>query len=76
MFDFIKIFWKGIMHMFGYTTLKTIVGKDVALSDSMIQAINDWKNMLIGKADWTSDSIKSLRIESGICREMADALLV
>lgn len=76
MFDFIKNFWKGIRHMFGYTTLKTIVGKDVALSDAMIQAINDWKNMLLGKADWTSDSIKSLRIESGICREFADAVLV
>lgn len=62
--------------MFGYTTMKTIVGKDIVLSETMIQAINDWKNMLIGRADWTSDSIKSLRIESGICREFADAVLV
>lgn len=62
--------------MFGYTVLKSIVGKDVALTDTMIQAINDWKNMLLGKADWTTDYVKSLRIESGICREFADAVLV
>lgn len=36
--------WKGIRRMFGYTTLKTIVGKDVALSSRMIDAINDWKS--------------------------------
>lgn len=76
MFDFIKNFWKGIKYMFGYTTLKTIIGKDVTLSDAMIHAINDWKNMLVGKAEWTTDFIKSLRIESGICREFADAVLV
>ena len=76
MFDFIKNFWKGIKYMFGYTTLKTIVGKDVTLSDTMIHAINDWKNMLVGKAEWTTDFVKSLRIESGICREFADAVLV
>lgn len=64
--------WKGIRRMFGYTTLKTIVGKDVALSSRMIDAINDWKSMLTGNAEWLTDSIQSLRIEQGICREFAD----
>lgn len=76
MFDGIKQFWRGIREMFGYTTIKSIVGKDVTLSDSMISAINEWKNMLCGQADWVSDSVKSLRIESGICREFTDAVLV
>lgn len=76
MFDGFKKLWEGIKHMFGYTTLKNIVGKDITLSDSMIDAINEWKNMLEGKADWTTDFIKSLRIEAGICREFADAVLV
>lgn len=67
--------WKGIRRMFGYTTLKTIVGKDVALSSRMIDAINDWKNMLNGNAEWLTDSIESLRIEQGICREFADVVL-
>ena len=76
MFDGFKRFWKGIMRMFGYTTLKQIVGKDIILSDKMIYAITEWKQMLNGQADWITDSIVSLGIEEGICREFADCALV
>ena len=76
MFDGFKRFWKGLMQMFGYTTLKQIVGKDITLSDKMIYAINEWKQMLNGQADWITDSIVSLGIEEGICREFADCALV
>ena len=76
MFDGFKKFWKGLMQMFGYTTLKQIVGKDITLSDKMIDAINEWKQMLNGQADWITDSIVSLGIEEGICREFADCTLV
>lgn len=62
--------------MFGYTTLKNIVGKDITLSEIMIDSINDWKNMMNGQADWITDYIKSLKIEEGICREFADAVLI
>lgn len=44
MFDGIRKLWKGLMRMFGYTTLKQIVGKDITLSGAMIDAINEWKN--------------------------------
>lgn len=76
MFDAIKRLWKGIRRMFGYTVIKDIVGKDVALSEKMIDAVNDWKKMLYGEADWVTGPVKSLGIESGICREFADAVLV
>ena len=76
MFDGFRRFWRGVMRMFGYTTLKNIVGKDITLSDKMIDAINDWKNMMNGQADWTTDYVKSLKIEDGICREFADAVLI
>lgn len=76
MFDGFRKFLRGVMRMFGYTTLKNIVGKDITLSDSMINAINDWKNMMNGQADWITDYIKSLKIEDGICREFADAVLI
>lgn len=76
MFEGLKRFWKGFMRMFGYTTLKQIVGKDITLSGSMINAINEWKQMLNGQADWITDSIVSLGIEEGICREFADCVLV
>ena len=76
MFDGFKRFWKGIMRMFGYTTLKQIVGKDITLSDKMLDAINEWKQMLNGQADWLTDNIVSLGIEEGVCREFADCALV
>ena len=62
--------------MFGYTTLKQIIGKDIALSNDMIDAISRWRQMLNGDAEWISDSIVSLGIEDGICREFADCALV
>ncbi len=62
--------------MFGYTTLKQIVGKDIAFSDKMIYAIDDWNKMLNGEADWITGSVVSLGIEAGICREFADCALV
>lgn len=74
MFNFSRI-WKGIMRMFGYTTLKSIVGKDITLSEEMINAINEWKRMMNGEANWTTDYIDSLGIEGGICREFADTVL-
>lgn len=76
MFDRIRNIWKGIMRMFGYTTFKAVVGSDITLTEPMIEAINKWKQMLDGRADWTTDYIRSLKIEAGICREFADAVLV
>lgn len=76
MFSGIRRFLKGIVRMFGYMTLKQVIGKDIALSDKMIDAINNWKRMLNGEADWITDYITSLGIEEGICREFADCALV
>lgn len=76
MFDGVKKIWKGIMRMFGYTTLKNIVGSDITLSQKMIDAISEWKNMMAGNAEWTNEHVESLKIEEGICREFADAVLV
>ena len=76
MFDGLKRLWGRIVSMFNYTTLKNIIGKDVALSQTMIDAINEWKRMLAGKADWCDDTVESLKLEEGICREFADSTLV
>lgn len=76
MFSGIRRFLKGIVKMFGYMTLKQVIGKDIALSDKMIDAINNWKRMLNREADWITDYITSLGIEGGICREFADCALV
>ena len=76
MFDGLKRLWGRIVSMFYYTTLKNIIGKDVVLSQPMIDAINKWKKMLVGNADWCGDIVESLKLEEGICREFADSVLV
>ena len=51
MFDGLKRLWGRIVSMFNYTTLKNIIGKDVALSQPMIDAINKcWSGMRTGVA--------------------------
>ena len=77
MLDGLKRLWRGIVKMFDYTAIKNVIGRDVALSQAMIDAINSWKKMQNGAADWINDDdVHSLRIEHGICREFADAVLV
>lgn len=74
-----KIFkWiKGVAQMFTMTTIQRLVGKEVALTEEMLEKINGWNAMLTGHAPWceNSDYITSLRIEQGICREFADVTL-
>ena len=76
MFDGLKRLWGRIVNMFNYTTFKNIIGKDVALSQTMIDAIDKWKRMLVGNADWCGDIVESMKLEEGICREFADSVLV
>lgn len=76
MFDGIKRLWKDIVSMFDYTEIKSIFGSNVELSESMVDAINTWKSMMNGSADWVKGEVKSLRIENGICREFSDAVVV
>lgn len=73
----LRTVWREIRKMFGYSEIKRIIGQDVALSGTMINAINDWKDMLNGCAPWVagSDYVESLEIERGICREFADVVL-
>lgn len=78
MFEFITRWWKGVIgKMFGYTQMKSIAGTDIAMSQSMIDAINLWKDMISGSAPWCDDKkgIVSIKTEVGICREFTDIAL-
>lgn len=78
MFENLTSWLKGVMgKMFGYNTMKSIAGRDITISQPMIDAINNWKNMISGVADWIDEDkgITSLKIEEGICREFADIAL-
>ena len=77
MLDKILNWIKGVAQMFTMTTIQRMVGKEVVLTEEMLEKINGWNAMLTGHAPWceNSDYITSLRIEQGICREFADVTL-
>lgn len=77
MFDRIKSWWKGVQRkMIKYTQIKNVAGKDIAMTQSMFYEIDVWKSMLDGTAPWVdNESVASLKIEQGICREFADVVL-
>ncbi len=77
MFERIKSWWKGVrQRMFGYEQIKDIVGQEFSMSQSMFWAIDGWKSMLNGTAPWVdNENVVSLKIEQGICRELADISL-
>ncbi|MBR6605914.1 MAG: hypothetical protein IKK92_08630, partial [Prevotella sp.] len=63
--------WRDFKRMFSYTDIERIVGRNIAFTDGMLNAINDWSKMFNGAAPWT-EAAPSLSIEGGICREFAD----
>lgn len=67
---------KGVIRkMFPVKTLKQVIGRDAAISEAMITEIEKWSAMYRGAAPWVDDQVKSLQIEQGICRELANVCL-
>ena len=51
MFENLTNWLKGVMgKMFGYNIMKGIAGRDITMSQPMIDAINLWKDMICGAA--------------------------
>ena len=65
--------------MFSKSQVEAVTGEQVTLSNNMIQHLQEWENMLEGKARWVDqtddDGVKSLRLENSICREFANVTL-
>lgn len=67
---------KGVFRrMFPVNTVKQVVGRDIAISATMVSKIEEWSLMYKGMAPWIDDQIHSLRLEQGICREFANVCL-
>lgn len=76
MFERIKMWWKGVMgKMLPITTLKRIIGEQFVLTQEMIQSIELWSSMYVGRAPWCDEEIHSLGIEHGIVREFTNVAL-
>ncbi len=55
MFDFAKRIWREVRRLFDYTTLKTALGRELTLSQSMVEALESWGGMMDGRhrGAWT-----------------------
>ena len=56
--------------MFDYTTVKNVIGSDVALSQTMIDSINEWKKMQNGAADLNENLQDGLALGSFVLRPL------
>ncbi|MHB8114584.1 MAG: phage portal protein, partial [Bellilinea sp.] len=57
--------------MIGRTTIQQALSAEVAVSDTMLNAIGEWAKIYENKADWLSDSVKSLNLGAAISAEIA-----
>lgn len=62
---FLKMFHRDIQEKY----------KSETLSSAYINALDLWQKMYIGKAPWSTRYIESMRLETGICRELANVTL-
>lgn len=74
MFEKLERWIRGVFGMFGVETIKSLYG-EIPFTNDMVDAINRWSSMYIGKAPWIDSNVKSLRLEQGICREFANTVI-
>lgn len=55
--------------------VKQAIGTDAAITQKMVEKIEEWAKMLKGEAPWVDDAVHSLRLEQGIVREFANVTL-
>lgn len=62
--------------MLGREDIKNVLGIEPAISPEMLVAIDEWQNMLFGRASWVDNQkVWSLRLEQSICREFANVVM-
>ena len=75
MFEFFKNIMNGVRKMIDRATVKRVLGEYPEMSEEMFKKINLWNDMLNGSAPWCNDYVRSMKSESGICREFSDVVL-
>ena len=69
-------FFKGLINkMLKREDIQTVVGRDIMLSSPMYHKINMWGRMYAGQPQWANKNVSSMRIEQGICKELANIAL-
>ncbi|MFR2137244.1 MAG: hypothetical protein ACLS5A_04000 [Pseudoruminococcus massiliensis] len=72
--NIIKAIKEWIRKMLSKADISSMYGIDLAVTDSMLNAIEEWNKMYLGKGFWTDHKkgIYSLRLEQAIVREFSN----
>ncbi len=78
MFRKLLTFIRQVMRrMIPYKNIESVEKTDTPLSSEMIDALDRWHDMYIGKAPWLKpDTVKSLNLPALICSEIARQMLL
>lgn len=69
-------YMKGLINkLFAIKDIKTALNVDAAISQEMLNKIDEWQKCYSGRAPWLTDDIHSLRLEQSIVREFANIAL-
>ncbi|WP_143314516.1 phage portal protein [Clostridium sp. HBUAS56017] len=72
MFERLKELIKGVFsRMFSKNTIQDATKIDIAVTDSMSLAIDQWTRLYENRAPWLSDTVQSMNIPASIATEMA-----
>lgn len=70
------IYLKGLItKLISTKDVKTALNIDVAVSAEMLRKIDEWQKCYAGNAPWLDESVKSLRLEQAIVRELSNIVL-
>lgn len=76
MFNIIKAVKGVLKRMLKKDDIKKMLDVDIAVSEQVLNKIEQWDRMFRGNADWVdNDSVFSLRLEQAIARELANISL-
>lgn len=62
--------------MIGTSNVKQALNVDVALSSTMVEALQKWSAMYINQSPWLGDNMQSLNLAAGIAAEVARAVTI
>ncbi len=66
-------YMKGLINrLFAVRDIQTAMNIEIVQSELMINKIDIWMQMYFGKAPWTNNDVKSLRLEKSVCREFSN----
>lgn len=74
---FLSFIRQVVRKILPYRSIETVERVETPLSDEMTNALDDWYNMYLNKAEWLKpDTVKSLNLPAFICAEISRQIVL